>query len=78
MSGLVKRLMPILCGVFIIISGCSGSDTLVGSDADQVEKEEIVTEVESNKTAKEILKEETSKTATITQSNNSESAGKGN
>ena len=76
MGGIGKKLLIIMCSAFFILSGCSGSDTLVGSDADQIDTEEVYSEVDDNKSAEELLKEETSKTATITQQSDKEYAGK--
>ena len=76
MGGIGKKFLIIVCNAFFILSGCSGSDALVGSDADQIDTEEVVSEAEDNKTAEEILKEEISKTVTITQQIDKEYAGK--
>ena len=76
MGGIGKKLLIIMCSAFFILSGCSGSDALVGSDADQIDTEEVHSEVDDNKSAEELLKEETSKTATITQQTDNGYAGK--
>ena len=76
MGGMGKKLLIIVCSAFFILSGCSGSGTLVGSDAEEIGTEEVFTETQDNKTAEEILKEEASRTATVTQQTDNEYAGK--